>query len=563
MYEMCNSNNQNNLNTQNDPLIQDTSFPFDDNNISQREHNLNNHYDEIKNEMKNDYPNKILYSFKRPFSKLKRKIIFILIFIINILVNVDHGAIPAGTTTLKKENNLDNVELGIIGSLVYLGLVLGSISAGPIFASYSSKWVVILTLLFSCFFLYCFTFIKGGWGMAFCRVGCGFCQVFCYIYFPVWVDQFGVNKSQTIWLTFLQLGVPVGTMVGYVMEASYIKLFGKWKYAFYTQIFFIVICVIIFILTPDKFFSRNFKHSDISQEEIEKEFEELKNLKEALEKEDKGLSDNEKSRLKNLTSINSVYKYERPSLYSMFSMIDDSEEEGTEKYLNVLRDLIKNKKYIFTMFGISSLLFVVTGIQFWITDYMQEVMLIPSSKVYAIYAVICITAPVLGVLLGGFFIQYLGGYTDKRALDACYKIAIVAGCCGIFLPVVDIVWLFVILMWFLLFFGGSITPGLTGIMLSSIPEKSKEIGNSVTQLCYNLLGYLPSPFLYGLVCKYTGGTKSRYGLAVILIWAYLGVISLFFARRAQKEEIEKELGSDTLKEKSNNIVSLFGRLSLF
>ena len=106
--------------------------------------------------------------------------------IINILVNVDHGAIPAGTTTLKKENNLDNVELGIIGSLVYLGLVLGSISAGPIFASYSSKWVVILTLLFSCFFLYCFTFIKGGRGMAFCRVGCGFCQVFCYIYFPVW-----------------------------------------------------------------------------------------------------------------------------------------------------------------------------------------------------------------------------------------------------------------------------------------------------------------------------------------------------------------------------------------
>ena len=342
------------------------------NNEAHMEHNYNNHVDEIKSQIRNDFQMKKMYSYRRPFSKMKRKIIFFLIFIINVLINVDHGAIPAGTTELKKENNLDNVELGIIGSLVYLGLVLGSISAGPIFASYSSKWVVILSLLFSCFFLYCFTFIKGGWGMAFCRVGCGFCQVFCYIYFPVWVDQFGVNKSQTIWLTFLQLGVPVGTMLGYVMEALFIKKFGKWKYAFYTQIFFIVICVVVFILTPDKFFSRNYKHSETSQEEIENE---VQNMKEALEKDSK-TTPHDKYKLRNVNVLNALIhdKYERPSLYSIFSMIDDTEEEGTQKYISVLRDLIRNKKYILTMFGISSLLFVVTGIQFWISDYMQEVM---------------------------------------------------------------------------------------------------------------------------------------------------------------------------------------------
>jgi hypothetical protein len=39
-------------------------------------------------------------------------------------------------------------------------------------------------------------------------------------------------------------------------------------------------------------------------------------------------------------------------------------------------------------------------------------------------------------------------------------------------------------MWLLLFFGGSITPGLTGIMIASIPENSKEIGNSLSQLVY-------------------------------------------------------------------------------
>jgi hypothetical protein len=68
--------------------------------------------------------------------------------------------------------------------------------------------------------------------MAFCRVGCGFCQVFCYIYFPLWVDQFGVNNNQTIWLTFLQLDVPLGTMFGYVIEAFCIRKFNNWKFAF-------------------------------------------------------------------------------------------------------------------------------------------------------------------------------------------------------------------------------------------------------------------------------------------------------------------------------------------
>lgn len=509
----------------------------------------------------NDFNLKKLYSFRRPFSKIKRKIIFALIFVINILINFDHGAIPAGTTSLKKENNLDNVALGIIGSLVYLGLVLGSISAGPIFSIYSSKWVVILSLLCSCFFLYSFTVFKGTLGMAFCRVGCGFCQVFCYIYFPVWVDTYGVNQSQTLWLTFLQLGVPVGTMLGYVLEAFFVRQVNKWRYAFYTQIFFIFVCVILLIVTPDKFFSRNYKHSESSQKDIEEEFNDLRR---AFDKEEnKNISG--RSRLKNLTVVNDMMKnkYGRSSLYSMFSLIEETEDEGSKKYFSVIKDLIKNKKYIFTMYGISCLLFVVTGIQFWISDYMQEVMQIPSSKVYVIFAVICITAPVLGVLLGGIFIQYLGGYTNKRALDACFKIAILAAACGIFLPVVDIVWLFVILMWLLLFFGGSVTPGLTGIMLSSIPDNSKEIGNSLTQLCYNLLGYLPSPFLYGLVCKYTGGTKSRWGLAVLLIWAYLGVISLWFASRAQKDEEGEDVDIDVTKEEKGGILtSLFGRLSL-
>ena len=34
---------------------------------------------------------------------LQQKLIFLLLFVINILINVDHGAIPAATTILKRD----------------------------------------------------------------------------------------------------------------------------------------------------------------------------------------------------------------------------------------------------------------------------------------------------------------------------------------------------------------------------------------------------------------------------------------------------------------------------
>lgn len=128
-------------------------------------------------------------SIHRPFGKFKRKLIFLLIFFINILINVDHGALPAGAKTLQEELGLDQTSFGAIGSLVYLGLVLGAISAGPIFSSYSSKWVIVVSIIISSFFLYMFTVSETVFPLALSRIGCGFFQV---------NGKFIFNKSKII-----------------------------------------------------------------------------------------------------------------------------------------------------------------------------------------------------------------------------------------------------------------------------------------------------------------------------------------------------------------------------
>jgi MFS family permease len=132
----------------------------------------------------------------------------------------------------------------------------------------------------------------------------------------------------------------------------------------------------------------------------------------------------------------------------------------------------------------------------------------------------------------------------------------------------------VILIWLLLFFGGSIVPGLTGILISSVPNKTKEVANSITHLCYNLLGYLPSPVLYGLICKYTGGAQSRFGLVFILCWSVFGVFFLNLARIHRRKLINNSIplfdteNTDVINNhnrrktiSANALGALYGRLS--
>ena len=490
------------------------------------------------------------YSYRRPFSKQKRKFIYVLICLINIFINLDRGAIPAGTTEIKDKNKITNAELGMIGSLIYFGLILGSFTGGYFFSKYSSKWLVISSLFILAFFLYSFTLLESSSGMYLCRIGCGFCEVFCLIYFPIWVDQYGVKGSKVIGITFLQLGVPLGTILGYMIEACSIKYYGSWEGGFFFQIISICVLSSILFLTPDKFFERNYRHSESTQVEIEKEF---KTFKKTL------TQDKHKNRylIQNMNLINDLYnnKYGRPSLYSIFSMIEIEEEIGSHKYFEVLTKLIKNKSYISTMFGISCSLFVITGMQFWVSDYMQEVIHLESSKTYIIYAIVSISAPTLGVLTGGFLIQYLGGYTDEKALKACCKLTFIGFICATILPMFNYPIIFVIFMWFMLFFESSVTPGLTGLMISTIPDNYKEIGNSLTQFFYNLIGFLPSPYIYGLVTSYTGGEDSKWGLSVIILWSFFGFLSLFLGQKYlinEKGEINKELYLENLLYQNNN-----------
>jgi sugar phosphate permease len=69
-------------------------------------------------------------------------------------------------------------------------------------------------------------------------------------------------------------------------------------------------------------------------------------------------------------------------------------------YLRMLGELVEKKVWLLMSLSISVLYFIVTGIQFWFTNYMETVLHQPPHLVYIIFSSVSITAPVLGCITG-------------------------------------------------------------------------------------------------------------------------------------------------------------------
>ena len=152
-----------------------------------------------------------------------KKLIYFVFCCTNILINIDQGVLPAATNEMMIDLDLTEVEFGLLGSLMYIGLIAGSTIAGYIYQRFSCKRIVIFNLCCTGICLSFFTYTGNIDFLGFSRISTGFFQVFLVIFFPVWVDIFG-GKSKTLWLTILQIGVPMGTFFGYVLTVMSLAL---------------------------------------------------------------------------------------------------------------------------------------------------------------------------------------------------------------------------------------------------------------------------------------------------------------------------------------------------
>jgi len=432
---------------------------------------------------------------------LEKNFIFNLFLIGNMLLAMDHGIIPASTEPLRRLSNFDQI-IGLFGSLVYFGNMIGSIIIFKIIDEYNRKFLLNLSFLINSICLLTFTYFENIPFLFLNRIVTGMFQSFINIYLPVWANAFGEKNKRTTMIAEIQLMSPIGIFLGYLIAAIFINNdpIDGWENAFIIQAIAIFVIMIIFIFVPSIYFDNDIISVNI-KENNEKEIEKFVKLKDKTE---------------NLYQISNLTFKEKLSI------------------------LLSKKVFLFSILALSVLIYVISGIQYWISDYMNNVLLIKSAKNRLFYfTIICFTAPTLGVLLGTIAKNYFCETSTKKSLYFILILAILAALNAFLFPIVDNLIYFIITMWLTLFFGGGIVPVITNVIINSVPKKLEASGNSITNLLSNLLGYLPAPYVYGILNDIIQD-KGRISMRFNMWYSILGVIFIALATyNYNKKETQK------------------------
>ena len=522
---------------------------------------------------------KKIESIKSVTFVMSRKIrwfIFFLFIIINLLMNYDHGTVPAATEQLRKYLDLTDSELGFFGSLVFIGVIIGSLISLSIINIFNRKYILMVCLILCGFSLFAFTITKKYVLLCIDRVIVGIFQAFISIYLPLWCDQFGIERRKAIMIALIQVAPPLGVLVGYIvttvlnMHLKYLPIFGhieknaRWIYSFYIQAILIWILSFCLIFFSDKYFNSNARRVPLKIDETLNSYENKnsgserklsffyegnENLETLEEENDFSEKDDNE---------NCIELSEKTDTKKEEVKMDKKEEKEEMSFCAKLKIIFSEPLFICCVLTLCILYFIVTCIQYWTSDYMLVALEVKeeTKRLYA-FSIVCLTSPTCGLLISGLIIDKIGGYSNKYSLIFSLIVSILSIVPAILLPLVNSLLYYAILLWIILFFGGSLLPPIQGITIVCLPKKLQGSGTSFVIFFYNLLGYLPAPFAYGFLKDYFNDKNdpkkgSRMAQKITIWITFLAGITIGIAtifRFSKDEKYNKIMGRD--KTKSN------------
>lgn len=494
-----------------------------------------------------------------------------------MLVYMESGAIPGMLQKLKAAYQLDYFMLGVLGSLVYISLSIGCPVFGHLLRRYNAKVVLGTALAVNNAAMLLFALCPTSLPNLFVFIRCvvGFSQAALVVYSPVWIDEYAPAGRHASWMAYLQASTPFGIMLGYLAASVFtfsghdtILGLSSFRWPFLVQVALVTPLLSAVWSVPSRHvnFATRFqsRHAGGSPAvgasrvtastwdhellipatmttEEERDRDQAQRWKAGAEGSQIGIASRgyayvgfSGARLHGVflddtagseVSVEAGRSTDRGgSGGDARSILDDSLD-----YATAVCQLLRNGTYVCIVCALTALYFVVTGVQYWGTDYLQTVLHGDPSTVRLLFLFTSATAPVIGVVTGGWFIEKVGGYKGimqrKRALGWLLVFGVLASAASGPVTLLDNVYGVAALLWALLFFGGMVLPGGSGIFISVIPAELRTIGSSFAAIVFNLFGYFLSPFLSGYLSEEFGSLT--LGFRVVLMWSAFGVV--FFA----------------------------------
>ena len=318
---------------------------------------------------------------------------FGIIFFFNLVINIDHGVMPAGAIVIKEYVDVSNTEYGLLGSVVFAGLVLGSLAATIVYNNVQAKYVLMAVMALNAVTQLAFTMTKEYYYLVTSRFLTGFFQVFISIYWPVWTDLYGqTEKRKAAWMSAFLAASPIGVLFGYVLTTQLI-IYYSWQYAFYVQAVAVGCALLLIIIVPGRYFSLKKRNTSVEDGDLELNSQDPEAQSFSARPQN---SVREQMRRSSTNRDVLGQSYDTDQLDALFESEADFDGSGrvenigmtpttpnierlqneleNESTLRRIVELLKNGQFCLLTLSISSLYFVVTGLQYWVSAYLMITM---------------------------------------------------------------------------------------------------------------------------------------------------------------------------------------------
>ena len=521
-----------------------------------------------------DIPKKVDVILKRDI----RWTIMIIYLLISIIISMDTGLFTSASTLIKETLKIDDKKFGLFGSCIHFGRIFGTIIFMFIFNIFNRKNLLIISFFINCISIFCFTITDNIIILFISRIINGFCTSFGIIYFPIWIDQFGIQNKKTLMMSLLQMAFPIGMILGYTTNT--ILGSKKWKITLLIETISLFIFNLFIIFIPKKYYSKKlcFKQHFDGVEKI-KQMKKIKIRKKSNQA--SKLTNNYKKKYSNdINESNNKNNIEinRNSLFSQ-NNLDNKKNDDIFSFKKKIKFIITNKIYICTILYKSINQFILSGLTFWLTDYLENILEEKNSfqRLY-IYIEAIVIGPIIGIAIGGFLGSMTGGYEKKNSVLAIFILQAISSLFSIFVPLVNNINLFSLYLTLFNLFMSSVIPVNTGLILWTLPKNLKGFGNGVGNLITTIIGKFPSPLLYGYIQYIFNDYNKRIGMHFLMKISFLGEICLAFAtlfrfkdnfteiekvieeteidrKKKFNENLRKSINSDVISSAFNNDIS--------
>ena len=448
-----------------------------------------------------------------PLSRAMRIFIFANFIALSVVLSGDNGILSASKTIVRQQLNLDEKMYGIFSAIPSIGRIAGSFLFMFLLKLDNRKLITVVCLSIngSLFFVYYLT--KNAWILFAVRGTIGTVRIFPHIYIPVWVDQFGVKKLKTLFMTFMSITSPFGQTVGYIL--GNFRPAEEW-YLNYCLLGALILTLSLGIfLSPSKYFSAKFNWIGYKEGEEDEFVKETKNWK-------------------------------------LTSYFENGEIKVKEKKQGSMLVLLKKPVYLFSAYTKSNVFFVFQIIHLNIAGHAEQGLGLTKDQqkttILPFYSAASVLGPFLGGLAGGSIVTFFGGYEKKKSAFCLAAFATLAFIGAILSGFGTHYAALGVGLFLFFFFASAFLPIIAGYVVSAIPKEHKGAGSSLNLLLTNLGGNLPGPVIFGILNDYFQSKGFNTTAWKIVISYYtIGIITAFAAaifRYKELSRIEEQEGNE-------------------